>query len=159
MKGLVRLGALCLIALLGVLASCSFGSRTATPTLSEQLSPKPGLPEFGPMPEYYLKLDLDPQDRRLEGSQRVTVPNRTGVDLNEIVFRLYPNLPQYGGRLSVGPVWVDGERSPSSLRAQDTSLVIPLSEPLRPEASVSISMTFDVELPQRDSGYVLFGQS
>lgn len=159
MKLLARLCALCLIALLGALAACSHTSDTATPTLSQQLSLMPGLPEVGPMPEYRLKLDLKPLDRRLEGSQQVSIPNRTGTILNEIVFRLYPNLPQYGGRINIGPVWVDGQRNTSSLRAKDTSLVIPLSQPLGPEASVSISMTFEVEIPQRDSGYVLFGES
>lgn len=159
MKRLVWLSTLCLLALLGVLASCDFGSGTPTPTLPEQLSPLHGLPEFGPVPEYHLKLALDPQDPRLRGSQRVTIPNRTGAYLNEIVFRLYPNLPQYGGKMNIGPVWVDGERTATSLRAEDTSLVVPLSEPLWPEESVSISMTFDVEIPRRDSGYVLFGES
>jgi hypothetical protein len=102
---------------------------------------------------------LDPTDRRLVGSQQVTVPNRTGIDLSEVVFRLYPNLPQYGGRMGIGPVWVDGERGTSSLRTEDTSLVVPLPSPLKPEASVTVSMTFDVKIPQRASGYVLFGNS
>lgn len=115
--------------------------------------------DLGPLPEYQLTLELDVAHRRLVGRQQVTFPNRTGVDLNEIVLRLYPNLPQYGGQMGIGPVWVNGERGTSYLRADDTSLLIPLSQQLAPEASATISMTFDVEIPQRDSGYVLFGYS
>jgi hypothetical protein len=89
----------------------------------------------------------------------VTFPNRSGVGLKEIVFRLYPNLPQYGGRLDVGPVWVDGRRTASTLRNDNTSLVIPLARPLAPEASVTISLTFGVEIPQPQSAYALFGHS
>jgi aminopeptidase N len=118
-----------------------------------------GVEEAGPLPQYRLALSLDTANRRLAGEQLVTVPNRTGQDLSEIVFRLYPNLPQYGGLMGIGPVWVDGQRGVSSLRADGTSLVIPLDQPLPPEASVTISLTFDIEIPQRDSGHVLFGLS
>ncbi len=119
----------------------------------------PGLEDLGPLPQYHLSLALDAAQHRLVGRQQVTVPNRSGIDLDEIVFRLYPNLPTYGGRMGIGPVWVNGERGTSSLRADDTSLAIPLPRPLGPEYSVTISMTFDIEIPQRSGGYVLFGQS
>jgi aminopeptidase N len=36
---------------------------------------------------------------------------------------------------------------------------VPLLRPLQPEARVTISLTFDVEIPQRETGYVLFGLS
>jgi hypothetical protein len=104
-------------------------------------------------------LALDVAERRLSGSQEVVVPNHTGVELSEVVFRLYPNLPQYQGRLDVGPVWVDGQRGTSTLRSEDTALVVPLSRPLAPDASVSISLTFSIEIPQPADTYVLFGYS
>ena len=47
--------------------------------------------------------------RQLVGQQKVTVPNHTGQALGELVFRLYPNLPQFGGRMMVTSVQVDGE--------------------------------------------------
>jgi hypothetical protein len=115
--------------------------------------------ELGPLPEYHLVLGLNATERRLEGRQEVVIPNCTGQDLSEIVFRLYPNLPQYGGLVAIGPVWVDGQPRISSLRAEGTSLVIPLAQPLAPQASVAISLTFEVEIPQRSGGYVLFGHS
>lgn len=147
------------LALVGLVAGCGPLPVKSSPTASLGWGMMPGVEGLGPLPEYRLTLTLDTADQRLVGRQQVTIPNRTDADLHEIVFRLYPNLPQYGGRMSVGPVWVNGRRGSSSLGAEDTSLVIPLSRPLDPGASVTISMTFDVEIPQRASDYVLFGYS
>ncbi len=155
-------------ALLGILTACSAGLADPAPEntpLDQPTLPPPtvvGVPtaeKVNPFPEYHLTLTLKAGERRLAGKQRVTVPNHTGVDLSEIVFRLYPNLPQYGGRLVVGPVWIDGEPSIPSLRAEDTSLVIPLDRPLAPETSATLELAFEVEIPLKESGYTLFGYS
>lgn len=144
---------------LSSLACCSPLPGKAPAADSQQYPDVPGLQEVVPLPEYELELALDAAGLRLTGREAVTYPNRTGGELDEIVFRLYPNLPQYGARLEVGPVWVDGQRGSSSLRAEDSALVVPLPQPLKPDASVTISMTFDVAIPQRPEGYVLFGYS
>lgn len=154
------------IVLVGALAGCGLASPTEPPPqlptpLPPTVAPTPvlGVEEAGPLPEYRLTLALDSAQQRLTGQEQITFPNRTGTNLDEIVLRLYPNLPQYGGQMNIGPVWVDGQRSTSSLRAEDTSLVIPLSQPLAPEASVTIELTFDVQIPQNEEEYVLFGYS
>jgi hypothetical protein len=119
----------------------------------------PAAVEVSPFAEYRIVMALDLAARRLEGKQRVAYPNHTGVELEEIVFRLYPNLPQYGGAMTVGQVWVDGERRSSSLRAGDTALAVRLARPLAPESSVTIEMEFGVEIPAKDGVYALFGSS
>ena len=157
-----------LAVLIGILAACS--PLASNPTYESILPDEPTLPpptvigvptavEVSPFPEYRIVMALDPSGRRLDGKQRVTFPNHTGVALEEIVFRLYPNLPQYGGAMSVGPVWVDGERRTSSLRADDTSLVVSLGRPLAPESSVTLELTFDIKIPVKETGYSLFGNS
>jgi hypothetical protein len=119
-----------LAALAVILAACS--PPAAGPTHESILPDEPTLPsptaigvptavEVSPFAEYRIVMDLDTSARKLDGKQRVTFPNHTGVDLEEIVFRLYPNLPQYGGVMYVGPGWVDGQRRTASLRADDTS--------------------------------------
>ena len=110
-------------------------------------------------PQYRLDLVLEPEGRLLVGSQQVTIPNHAGVDLQEVVFRLYPNLPQYQGRMSVGDVWVDGKRSRSVLRAEDTSLAIQLEHPLTPETEIIVELTYEIAIPEPETGYVLFGIS
>ena len=131
------------------------GSEGLTPTVEP--SPTPEL--AGPYPEYSLSLSLDPTSRRLGGQQRVIVPNHTGVSLEEIVFRLYPTLPQYGGQMQVGAVSVDGQPSAAVLRAEGTALAVPLVQPLEPERSVVIELSFEIDIPEKVEGYVLFGYS
>jgi hypothetical protein len=103
--------------------------------------------------------DLHTNQQELVGQQEVIFPNRTGGNLDEIVFRLYPNLPQYSGLMGIGRVWLDGQPKITFLRADGTSLVIPLDQPLPPQASVAISLTFEVQIPHQPKGYVLFGHS
>ena len=153
------LGFLFWMGLVGLLAGCVFLPSDPLSSIPVELEDVVGIEQAGPYARYRLQLTLDTEKMRLNGRQQVIVPNETGLKLDEIVFRLYPNLPQYGGSMGIGPVWVDGERGTSSLRAEDTSLVVPLPEPLKPEGSVTISMTFDVEIPQQSDGYVLFGYS
>ncbi len=136
--------------------SVSSGQQTM-PTAT--VAATPTVEEVSPFPEYHLVLTLDAAQRRLLGEAQVVVPNHAGVELSEIVFRLYPNLPQYGGRITVSPVAVGGQPVTPSLRADDTSLVVPLKRPLAPETSVTIELGFEVEIPLKESGYVLFGQS
>ena len=159
---------LLLVALVTTLAACS--PRAVEPTRQNIVPDEPTLPpptaigvptavEISPFPEYRIVMDLDTSGRRLDGKQRVTFPNHTGVELEEIVFRLYPNLPQYGGAMSVGPVWVDGERRTASLRADDTSLAVPLARPLVPESSVTLELAFEIQIPDKGGDYSLFGTS
>ena len=167
---LLRFGVLLatLVALATLLAACSPLAAKSTPESSgpgESTLPPPtaiATPtavEISPYSEYRIIMELDTSARRLNGKQRVTFPNHTGANLEEIVFRLYPNLPQYGGTISVGPVWVDGERRTASLRADDTSLAVPLGRPLAPESSVTLELIFDVQIPEKGSEYTLFGKS
>ena len=151
----------CLVACLTgwvVLAACGPFADKSSPSLPEP-TPLIGQEDVEPLPAYQISLELDTAARQLTGKQLVTYPNRTGTELSEIVFRLYPNLPQYGGRVDIGPVWVDEQRSDWSLRAQDTALVIPFAEPLASGESVAISVTFSVQIPERPTGYTLFGYS
>jgi len=101
---------------------------------------------------------FDPHaEQRLKGQQQVTFPNHTGVELDEIAFRLYPNLPQYGGTMTVSEVWVNGERANATMHTEDTALAIHLPEPLAPGKSVTLDLSFDVSIPAPEQGYVLFG--
>lgn len=126
------------------------------PTATEAIPTPETIARF---PEYRLALTLYPEQRRLAGRQQVMVPNHTGVALDEIVFRLYPNLPQYGGQMTISSLSVDGQQATPTLRAQDTALAVPLSQALPPEDSVVIDLSFEIQIPEKDSGYALFAYS
>jgi hypothetical protein len=161
----IRILLVCVLA--GALAGCSIlpgddsaspsGNGSDGPAATPEPSPTPET--VGPYPEYSLTLSLDPASRRLGGQQRVVVPNHSGVPWDELVFRLYPNLPQYGGQMEVGPVTVDGQPIAAVLRAEGTALAVPLSQPLEPERSVTVELSFEIEIPEEVEGYVLFGYS
>jgi hypothetical protein len=149
----------------GLLAAC--GAPPTQPPLdlptplppTAEPTPVLGVPEAGPLPRYRLDLSFDPGTGQVAGQQQVVFPNTTSVALDEIVFRLYPNLPQYAGQMGIGTVWLDGQQVSTSLRAEDTSLVVPLSRPLAPGSSATVEMLFSVDLPRPESGYVLLGYS
>jgi hypothetical protein len=150
-------------ALAVVLTGCGLTSlRTTDGSQTPRSSPPPqptafGLDRAGPLPEYRIRLTLDAPNRQLMGDEYVRIPNRIGTDLNEVVFRLYPNLPQYGGSMAVDGVWVDGQPVTPRLRADRTSLWVPLPQPLPPQASTAVSLTLPSNpLQQR---CVLFGLS
>jgi hypothetical protein len=158
-----------LMLLAAIVAACSSRAPGETsdslaaaddPQSSPTATAVPTVRPVSPFPQYRLNLVLEAESRRLVGRQQVTVPNHTGVDLEELVFRLYPNLPQYGGRMSVGDVWVDGERGTSELRAENTSLAVPLARPLAPETELDVELAFEVAIPEPPQPeYTLFGIS
>ena len=152
------------LATLAGLAACGARQTTDTQEQTPTDGPVPGIARLGmeglgPLTKYQIKVELDPVEQVLVGRQQTTIPNQTGSELEEMVFRLYPNLPQYGGEMRIGHVWVDGQPTTASLRAADTSLVVALASPLPPQASTTISLTFDIDIPPQPEGYVLFGET
>jgi hypothetical protein len=72
---------------------------------------------------YSIQMMLDPNDpSTLTGMQRVRYTNTEGVPLDAIYFRLYPNLPGYGGRMTVDTVMLDGVPVETALEARDSAL-------------------------------------
>jgi hypothetical protein len=112
------------------------------------------------MPRYDISVRIDPDaERQLTGWERVWVPHRGPSELNEVYFRLYPNLDRYGGGMSINGVAVDGQTAPFVYAAENTALRVTLPEPLLPDHAASVEVEFDVQVPKRDSGYVLLGES
>ena len=108
------------------------------------------------LPRYDITLTVHPERLLVSGQETVRYSNVTGAPLEEIVFRLYPNLPHYGGQMAVTTVRVDDELVTAITDAEDTALRVPLSTPLRPDQSVEIELEFTVEA-QPVSGDTVFG--
>ena len=107
---------------------------------------------------YEIQASLLPgEPPRVVGSQRVRYANQETVALDDLVFRLFPNLPGFGGHMSVGElaregVWLEARQAePASV------LHVPLRPALPPGATLELSMTFTATLPTDTSnGYALF---
>ncbi len=112
------------------------------------------------LPRYDITLRVDPDTRRVEGTAILHFVNRSGRSLNDLYVRLYPNLHQLVGNMRLTSVVTLPERFATGMGfiLDDTAARITLTEPLPPDESVDLEITYFVEALQRD-GYVLFGES
>ncbi len=107
--------------------------------------------------QYHIDLAVDMETLTLTGSQRLFYTNNETVALRQIYFRLFPNTPEHGGRLSIARILVNGQEPQVSYELSDTALKVLLSEPLAPEAQLEILMDFKVLVPKGNQhGYGAF---
>lgn len=105
---------------------------------------------------YHIDFHIPEDFAVLEGSQRVRYTNQEEITLDEVPFRLFPNLA--GGEATVSGVKVDGEDVEPIHELEDSVLRLPLPTPLRPGEHVVIEMDFEVSVPREMGGnYGLFG--
>jgi hypothetical protein len=103
--------------------------------------------DFSAAPRYTLDLALalTEESAMITGHQAVIWANRlSDTPLDEIVFRLYPNYPSYGGEMQVSSVTADGVPVDPVLDATRSVLSVPLPAPLQPGSSVTVEMDFSV---------------
>jgi len=107
--------------------------------------------------QYHIDLVVDMETLTLTGSQRLLYTNNETVELNEIYFRLFPNTPEHGGRLSVEGILVNGQEPKVTYELDDTAMKVLLAEPLAPEAQLEIVIEFGVVVPEGNQhGYGAF---
>jgi hypothetical protein len=161
---------------------------TPGPVIAADFNPTPGvdiedlapyrqamLPEFANdvdivaaagVSRYYLEIDLslsttddDRLNSQLRGVEQVRYTNTEEVALSEIYFRLYPNLPGYGGQLIVDQVVVNDQIVEPELEAGNSALRVPLPEPLAPDATIELELTYQADIPARGAGYNIFSHT
>ncbi|MBI5961510.1 MAG: M1 family metallopeptidase [Chloroflexi bacterium] len=93
---------------------------------------------------YYIEASLTFEDgvAIIYGAQRVRYTNRSADTLNELVFRLYPNIPALGGRMVVYQAELNDIPVAPSLSERETVLIIPLDKPLAPGDSAEVELQF-----------------
>ena len=105
---------------------------------------------------YHLEVEIAGDLLSLSGHESVCYTNLEGDPLDEVVFRLFPNL--LGGAATVSNLRVDGDEAVPRLELADSALWVPLGEPLQPGESAVIEMDFEVDVAQEMAGnYGLFG--
>jgi len=157
-----RLFASCLCLCL-LLVSCSVLTPTATPPPgSDPLETpwedrsifKPGLvaseqsvlDELDTASIYHIEFKIEDDLYHLTGTEEVRYTNAETVPLNEVRFRLFPNI--LGGEMMISNLKVSGEPVTPKYELEDSLMAVPFSSPLEPGQSLIIQMEFTVTVPQ-----------
>ncbi len=105
---------------------------------------------------YHIDLHILDGCLLLEGHQEVRYVNQESEPLNEIYFRLFPNIT--GGKTMVSAIKVDNQEIEPFYECERSALRILLPVALQPGEQVIIEMDFTVEVAQEMGGnYGLFG--
>ncbi len=94
---------------------------------------------------YHIDFTLDDAMTGVSGQLEVRYTNTEDVALDEIIFRLFPNI--LDGKMSVSDVTLNGTSVQTRLADQNSTLHIPLAAPLQPGDQVVIAMTYQVTVP------------
>lgn len=159
-----------------VLASCSFppatstatstatpASETAPPTLDLDLfdipwedrsifkaglvtSEQAVLQELTDASVYHIDFKIADNLYHITGTEEVHYTNTEEVALNEVQFRLFPNI--LGGEMIITDLTVDGRDVAPRMGLENSLMIVPLATPLEPGQSVIFRMGFAVTVPQ-----------
>ncbi len=105
---------------------------------------------------YHIDLEISDDFLALEGHQEVRYTNQEDEPLEEVYFRLFPNVA--GGSAMVTGVGVDGEDVEPIYELEDSAVRVPLRANLEPGDAVVLEMEFEVDVPvEKGDDYALFG--
>jgi aminopeptidase N len=90
---------------------------------------------------YTVQALIDPEKRVLSGLLRLEYTNRGPEALDCIYFYLFPNLPEFGGRLEVRRITVDG--APVQVRYESNRFLLRLNLPTSLPAGASATVMID----------------
>lgn len=156
-----------LLSLSLLLASCNFPTPTpdtpptSTPEPDPMTTPwndrslfkdglvasaQPVLNELDGASVYHIEFSIADNLYQITGTEEVRYTNTETVLLNEVHFRLFPNI--LGGEMTVSNLTVDGVPVTPRYELADSLMIVPLSAPLEAGRSVVIKMDFAVTVPQ-----------
>ncbi|MBE9525206.1 MAG: M1 family metallopeptidase [Chloroflexi bacterium] len=114
------------------------------------------LDSFSDSTIYHLDFTISTDLSTLTGAEQVRYTNREDTALDEVYFRLFPNIT--GGSTVISNLRVNDNAVAPIYEYSDSSLRVPINPALQPGESVVIEMDFAVTLAQEMAGnYGLFG--
>ena len=120
------------------------------------------------LPRYEMNIELFPEQNRLTGSMRVFLTNTSDEPWQQLVFRLYPELRDYGGNLTVNSAVAGGAKfsPPQALladyQANNTAVSLRLPDFLRAGETMTMDIAWTLDYPvwqDAPTVYALFGKS
>lgn len=103
-----------------------------------------------------LRLTLTQEAAVVLGTLNIVYTNTTGQPLDTVVLRLYPNLPAYGGRLTVHYIQVNRSIVDVNLDATGSILELPLPHTLQRDEEMTFLLQFESTIPAETIN--LYGQ-
>lgn len=104
---------------------------------------------------YHISMTINDDMMSLSGREQVRYTNQEDVALEEVYFRLFPNI--FAGSTEISNLTVDGSAVEAEYELRDSAMRVPLSEALSPGESVVIDMDFAVDVPNLEgSNYGMF---
>jgi hypothetical protein len=100
---------------------------------------------------YTIAIALNPAELTIRGTTRVELTNRSPTPYERVYFHLYPNHPDFGGRLDVTSATVDGQPVPSGVEHGDTLIWLALPRPIAPGAKAVVELGFQARTPRNAS--------
>ena len=95
---------------------------------------------------YEIHFTIEDDLYHVKGHETVIYTNAEDSALNEVKFRLFPNI--LGGEMHVDEVDAGGTIVVPNYTLDDSLLTVPLKQPLQPKESIALSMGFTVTVPQ-----------
>ena len=109
-------------------------------------SARPVLNELQGASVYHLEFNIAEDIYHVTGTEEVRYTNTETVALNEIQFRLFPNI--LGGEMLVTDLQVDRQVVSPKYDLGNSLMLVPLSTALEPGQSVILKMDFAITVPQ-----------
>jgi aminopeptidase N len=116
--------------------------------------------DLGGLPIYDLTLTLRDDEQGIwEGEARIRYVNNAERPLSDLLLRLYPNTPGYGGSLEIQRLRVDGVSVQPVLEMEGTAARVPLPHPLAPDRSALVTTEYQLAVPYANrAGYGAFNR-
>ncbi len=146
-----------------ILASCTFPTPTATPIpVTDPLqmpwddrslfksglveSQQSTLGELKGASVYHIEFNIHDTIYQINGHEEVHYTNTETITLNEVQFRLFPNI--LGGKIEVSNLNVEGQTVTPTYELENSLMIVPMIKALEPGQSVVIVMNFAITVPQ-----------
>lgn len=95
---------------------------------------------------YDIKFNITDDLTHIGGSETVIYTNAEDIVLNEVEFRLFPNI--LGGEMRVEEVNVNGETIIPNYALNNSLIIVLLKQPLQPQETITLTMDFSLTMPE-----------
>ena len=135
-------------------------SKVSDPAANQQLamhtSARGDIAKNSDVPLYRIVGTIDPAKRTWQATQTLTFRNKSGATLTKLYFRLFPNLADIGGSLTISSASVAGATMVVKTEANRYLARLDLATPIANGAQVSVVLNFVTTAPG-SNGASLYG--